>query len=571
MFEGLPIDSLHPVYMSGIYALAAFFGYSCYVNYREPSTKWTVAYFVSALALLLISRLPAMLLNVNYVDEAQILATSYALGKGSYFLHIDSTTHGPLSSLPLYLLSIKSMFGARLMAALLSYITFLLSWYFLAELVGREPAFTAGGVLIWLHSFQSAYLVYVHYTSHHIPLLIISMALLILVLTMNARLAPKWGGPLLAMCLGALPFAKLQTVPLALILAVFSLIWFLRHSELEKVEKIKIGALSVLSSAVVPALYLVPVIVQGQFHDFYLRYIKSNLAHASSSRQATFDPQSGLHIEFKKFSMLEKLQKSSEILTFPGAKPLLLGTLLLTVGTLIWYRLSKKSANTEPLLEPSKAILVAIVVMGAFWGVISSGSFFQHYLLQLALPVVLVLAVALKAVRSDPKAISPVFCFLFGLVMLPLALWGFPTKLRPMLSFSTLTPQQQHDFIGLDYLAHLNERVKPGDKLAVWGYFPMAWVRTLTVPAGKDITCERLLEDRFDTAYYRKEYLEEFTQDPPKVFFDSVAEMGNSECPLYARPQRWGHENFPELSSFIKENYELVPMDPKWGRIFVRK
>ena len=123
---------------------------------------------------------------------------------------------------------------------------------------------------------------FIHYTSEHLPFCLLALATMLLFTARGREGFSAVRLFLCGLCLGAVPFAKLQGSPLALWTALFACILILAA---KLPVKLRIRPILLLcAGGVAPALLLLAILLaNGLFGDFYQCYIINNIAYSQGS------------------------------------------------------------------------------------------------------------------------------------------------------------------------------------------------------------------------------------------------------------------------------------------------
>src|SRR4051794_8317182 len=243
------------------------------------------ALFWSLLAFtLLICRVPALLKGELNPDESQFLASAQKLFYDpNFFRSVDCGTSGPLNIFPLMLPAIVGLSPDLASSRLIGVIAVFLSIFFLYRaftIVGNERLARLAVLPVagTFALFRQGELV--HYSSEHIPFLLVSLSLYqgARVLTAAKRhVMPNffWIGFLAS----AAYFTKMQAIPIILSIGAVSFAHVCSTGFGHKVwRSVWSGCVGVL----VPILCVVVVCLQGGvLGDFWRTYVRANMNYAN--------------------------------------------------------------------------------------------------------------------------------------------------------------------------------------------------------------------------------------------------------------------------------------------------
>jgi hypothetical protein len=98
----------------------------------------------------------------------------------------------------------------------------------------------------------------------------------------------------------------------------------------------------------------------------------------------------------------------------------------------------------------------------------------------------------------------------------------------------------------------ISRHADPHSRVVVWGWAPEYYVQTRTVPATRDVVTSRQIEGPW-REHYRQRFISEIRSNPPEVFVDAVG----ANAWKFKERMSQAHESFPELASFIQDQYSL--------------
>jgi hypothetical protein len=207
--------------------------------------------------------------------------------------------------------------------------------------------------------------------------------------------------------------------------------------------------------------------------------------------------------------------------------------------------------------------LALVTTFGALVSIGAAGKAFPHYVLFAILPVCILAAVCFFGgpapflAKSEKEKVIIILLFLGTTIIPQLFVWS---EVRtPFMPF-------KKDYAVLragPVAAVINTHSKPGDTLAIWGWYEQLPVETrlplatrvtgtgsMLIPACREFVIERFLSD--------------MTSRRPRFFVDTV---GPGRFMLTDR-QAIGHEVIPALRHLIAANYTLLA-DTDGARVYV--
>lgn len=234
-------------------------------------------FLLAGAALVLVGRLRAIVyprpLNP---DEAQLGANALrALGHGSGWDSLDGFSSGPLNSValtwPALIGKEVSLVSVRLTAWMAVSLVFVFAYLAIRRVSGRFSATLFSLPLLVFFALNDSE-EFQHYSSELVSCVLLTASMCIVPLGAEGRRSTLlWRSLGCGLLLGAVPFAKLQGVPIALVVGGFAAISLLA-SRWE--GRLTAAALLILGPALWCAGYLGPLLATGQLSTFYVSYIQ---------------------------------------------------------------------------------------------------------------------------------------------------------------------------------------------------------------------------------------------------------------------------------------------------------
>ncbi len=518
--------------------------------YFKPTIKIADGWFLLLLvALLVMMRLPVVLFNQEIdPDESQNISHAITLWTDPvYWRSVDGTTIGPLDQ---YVLLIPKLFGlpfdytSARWVGLACVVIALFFFYFSAKLwFGQSVARLALLPPLALFAFTQ-HSGFVHYTSEHVP-----MAILSVVLWLFVRIYTHTGSYhrkffWLGFFAGMTPFGKLQAIPALSVIILFALIWLYRERRHGRLPSFERSALLLLAGTLLFLLMVSGLAgYAGVFQDFIKFYFGANLAYGSGqSLWAGF-------INLPKY-----LSKVVDFQVFVGL------SFLLTVVTLAtgWSR--------KPVFKTSFFIVCFCIffLLASLYAVLKPGNEFTHYLLWLIFPVSLLNAWLLSELMELGLKSQRIWALAWcGGIILTI---GFRVAqaqpLNQYPSHATLNRQLPESLVSKT----IKKYAQAGDTLVVWGWMCRYYVETQMVEGTAENHTERCIFEHSMRNEYRERFLSNIQRTKPKVFVDAV---GKNNHWVTDRATQ-GHESFGDLGDFVKNHYLYMGMVDE-TRIYVRK
>ncbi len=406
---------------------------------------------------------------------------------------------------------------------------------------------------------------FVHFSSEHIPILLLSGAIYYTLRIPEEKKRPSWIAYAAGLLLGAAPFAKNQATYFALVITLFCYAFILRRNELWR-EKLRTCFWLTLGGMTVPALIVCLSLMTGTLDRFWQGYVVMSLAYVGKSD-----------------SWLNRMSDIPEFLEiaqdFRGYFRAMLLTGFMGIVWLVYKRGWKDLPHTQRRLVIFSSI---VLIMGIFTAFVT-GRAYSHYLLFIVFPSAFwafAMGVACLSTshnqQIDSQKNNTPLAVIWCVVALvsqfaDFALLPNNSKIRGRVREFVSVPKSE---IGKEILRYGHS----GEALGLWGWMYQYNVETGMRRAASDMLLEYLWvlpiqgRDLSNAKYlglipefFRKLYIDDITRSNPPVFVDVVApgSMAYTDRKLY------GYETFTPLADFIKKNYQLV-REINGTRIFVR-
>jgi hypothetical protein len=405
---------------------------------------------------------------------------------------------------------------------------------------------------------------FVHYGSEHVSLFLLSASVLTLAVFVSSPCRHGWMTFAAGIVLGAVPFAKLQSTPLGVVIGISCLLvlWFCKSPLKNRLKDCAIYAAGIM---VIPLFFIVMTKATGCFEHMLNSYLLANLNYTKQAMSLTTSIGT-----FPKFLATSKMFRAW--LGFQLAA----GLLLLIVVFLLGGMKSFKSFSMKLPIFSAALLIVAV------YSVVAPGRRYCHYLLYLTIPSALWLMACTacygqwaKSLKK-PLHILAVNCLLMvGVVsVVTTLLLNDPANRRPR-----GYPYKFTSYRGTPAGNAIRNLGLSGQSLAVWGWMNelfietgmwsatsdtvlgFSWVRTMRL---EDIN---ILPNYLDVApkYFKNLYITDLAKNKPPVFVDAVSPQGF----FYVDRLLYGYETFPPLAAFIDSNYRLIT-EVDGVRIFIR-
>lgn len=475
-------------------------------------------------------------------DEAQIVAGAITLNRFPvYWEQVDGMTHGPFCE---YALVAASWLGApfnyvtaRIMAVLFQAGSLLALWgtfrLFMPETLARMAILP--GLAFW--SFGS-WDDFQHFSSELPGVFFMALACFGIALVLKAdalRRAHYLAIYLSGVCLGAVPFCKLQSVPQAAVTALLGavLIWRVLPNPPARLRLIGLFTAGGMTVSVVVGIF---VMVHGLWDQVWNAYFLSALSYVDSSH-----PFASMPGRFFNFSA-----------TSPAFAWFFWGGLGFSL-------LHFRGPWTVKSLRAGAWISWLLLAV-AYLSVLRPGRETVHYLHLLVVPITMLagftLAGAVKTLAENSDFANPASLLrnmvFFSFLLLTLA----PQVYDRVVSWNRFAGfAREHWESPLSRAARfVLKRARPGDTMAMWGWNPHLLVEVQMPHGTREAHSANQLMQWSMTGFFLDRYLLDLKQRNPTWFVDSVGPGAF----VFKNRATSAHETIPELRAWISAHYELV-------------
>ena len=538
--------------------------------------RWNRPWVFAGLLLLTILafRWPHLLFNRRLLDpdESQILAGAMTLRDDPRFWRsLDGGTHGPFVAFPLTLASFAGWpldyTGARTMGALLAWAGLTCTWLSLRSFYGDGTARVAVLPVLAVVAF-ARFWGFVQFYGEPITALLLAAAVWLLIAPAPGLRASRLfaGGA----CLGAVPFAKVQGVPIGLWIGLWSLGCLLVERNRAWNERSRAAGWLVAGASLVPVSVLLYVCTTGIWSDFWDGYVLGNFAYADGGEFRGWADAPAALMDMvrmsgsRSFFVPAAIILASCLLPIARFRPAERWRTLFCAGAGRGVALRDDgSAARLPALPPAAVLSDGLrrgrrvgqrprgrgagASAGRWAGAMAIAIFLGiglgpqvHERLH---PRTTLQLTAARGIRLGPQVHER--------QRLPEPLLGRYRATRGSLLATAAG-------------AALQRLGRPGERCAIWGWAPRLYVESRLLQGTRDgSTAWAITGPRTD--YYRQRFLADLQREAPALFVDAV---GPGSFRFQRRRER-GHETFPALGSHVATDYRLVA-DLDGARIYLR-
>lgn len=535
----------------------------------RPGSPHPLAFRGVLMAFIVWTRLPALLLPLQNPDEGQFAAAAQRLLDDPVFWRsVDTGSSGPLNVLPLLA---PALFGfspelasSRLMGLLMAAAAVALLHAAIGRLWGERLARLAILPVACSFAFMEA-ADFVHYSSEHVPLLLTAAMVYGLARADDATRAlregaaaapwPAWLG--VGLLAGAMPYAKLQGLPIAAVLwlSALHLAWRARSTvplagSAGAAVTRHAGARVAHSAGALVAGGLLPsvVVAASLWHFdivplFWQSYLQTNLFQYS---------QANLGGTTSKLGNLIRL-----VLMWPPVDALAVLTalcVLCLVLLAVVRRRERGSIMADPAAPPWMRYALATLA-AALYAVAKPGNTFPHYVLLLVIPMGWVLAAALSLAADPANRHRRTDAGLLAAGLLAAALLPAYERLEQPYGPLALKGRYLARYRGPVEQA-IRRAAPPGSTASVWGFSPHLCVESGMRQATRYGNTFWQIEPHPLQDDFIREWVADFRAARPLLFIDAMAPGMFYMRPILPALHR--HEAIPAVRALIEADYELV-------------
>lgn len=505
-----------------------------------------LCFIVAMVLLLLCGRWSSILHPVPFnPDEAQAAANAMRIhAYGLNWNALDGSTNGPLDSLVAcwpYLLGLDPTLNTgRLAACALLFFVCLFLYLSAKTVCGRMLAALLALPLLVFYSFTDNPN-FVHYSSELLPLFLLTAAhYLIVKVGMQRDVSARTEAVrylLIGLLLGAVPFAKLQAAPIAVLAALYAMILALVSPGKARWRN---AAMLGCGGVATCAAFLLPLAASGHLADFWNSYIA----------WAFFYDKEALSIVG-----IQGMASDDLLMACLTGFLFLLALACLLHATLVGRSGSAAARDTRYGILYSLALILV-----ALWAIAQPGRSdkpFDHYLMFYP-PLLLIFCSYVARAFVERRADVLIFAVYYSCLA---ALFAgiFFTQVKP-----------KHNIVGAGPWPTLAFEVKsphmwswlpiPENHLLVWGWMSQWYVWSGMTPAARDTNTYSEITGSPMRGYFRDRFMSDIKASSPDVILDAV----EGKSFVFHRVSDESPAMFPEFSAYLADNYvQLLPWKPE--------
>jgi hypothetical protein len=516
-------------------------------------SRWFFAFFI--IMFVMMSRFPVSIFGFQNDDETFLIACSKAfLNQPRLWVACDTSTAGPLTMLPLMTLRIFGLpidvGSAKLVAAVVITLSIVFLYFSFDVLLGKALARTAIMPLIVAVALaMTTFWDFFSYNAEHVPLLILSASLYVLV---KIYILPDYSVKMfviLGLLLGLIPFAKIQAIPLALTIALAGLVLHYRTYKFK-------GMSYFIGSGLLPSFFfLVWTYAGGGLDYFWNSYILFNMYYAESEV-----PQ-GL-------TLLDKIGYAWQlILNTKGAVLYFQSGLIFSFFCLVFLDFNKF------FKFPQRAGIIVFSLLFFIVSLLCIGQPhrpYLHYTLFAFLSLSVLSGTAIY-VFTNPGYISAFsdthkkIILTASIIFISLFFFFQHFSFSPVYNIYAET-NKNGAVIEPNVVLAINKHSSPGDYMAIWGWKNVLYSDTDLISGTRLPGTSGILNRNSYSNYFLSFFLADMERNKPKIFIDAI----NSKAWAYGKRDQYGINKFPALKEYVNIHYTQVE-DVDDFRIYIHK
>ena len=505
---------------------------------------------------ILAGRWPVLLAPSINSDEDLFIAAAMTLVKDpAFWRSVDTGTSGPLNIIPLTipkLLNIRIDYAsARVIGLFLVILSVIFFYYSLKYLYDNRVARIATIPVVLFFSL-ALHSNFVHYSSEHFPIAILSAALwmtcYVYTREFSDRIVFIFGA-----VIGMMPYAKMQGLPVALAITLIfvHILWTRKESLRQFLKSLAILALGLLLFSAINLFFL---ILFSTFGDFWRSYILQNFLFYANLSNLTFG---------EKFSQFISMASSKRL---NSSSLFQVTSIFLIAATILFFResiLRRKLFFTNTFIFFFYSLFILVV---SLYVVVRPGNPFPHYLLFLVFPCGFLIGVIIGEIfkLSENNAFYKQIQFFILLLMIAASFLQGYTLIRSEHPYLSQRQKYLQDY-QTPLVQTILQYASLTDSMAVWGKRNDLYVETGLYPGVRDGAIKWMVFKGPQQAYHLKSFADDLLKSKSKVFVDATAGDKSSD-----ETKNYRHDAYPEIATVIENNYRMVD-EVEGIRIYVRK
>lgn len=487
--------------------------------------------------LLLILRFPIIIYNQAFnPDENMFIVGAMTLAEGYYYWEtVDGGSSGPFNFYIIILFCELFHQPYDYISTRIISICLLIGSIFFYFYLIRESFSTSIAVLsifpVVAYFANVKHHDFLHFSSERLPIFLMSiMTYLYIKISKTPQI--KVSTTLLFGCVsGIVLFTKVQVIPIAFAISV-SMLWLL-YKRTNKIFS-KYTLWLIIGSMIVPAI-LGLIAWRLNFIDKALKYyLRNHILYGGGN------------------NIWEGFYNS----IFDEANVFLRIIMVLSFFLILYHVLYRR-----PLKPTKLSVFIILFLVSTLFAVYKTGFIFQHYLLLLVFPSVLLYATFLNDLFTiSRKKIIVTLLTTFTILILS------NTLVYPFVNHYVTSGTTQRPLPISETGKQILKYIKPKEKLVIWGDDGRLYLETQLMQGIRWSNSHWGMYSSQTQNEYQNEYAKEFKNGKFPIFVDTHA----SNAAFMPRKQ-CGFETLPAIKKIIDEEYQFIGEFDDKNRIFIRK
>jgi hypothetical protein len=496
----------------------------------KRSDRWWNGLFISSLVILIAVRWQYQIPSELDVDTSTWISSAISTAHSDHPLWtlLNFSDSRPLAVLPLAIVEMAGIkvdwaladgIGVMLWVVTLVFVFLIFKNWFSSA---KSLLFTAPLLL-----FQTTHLWpgFMTYNSEHFCILMLTVSFWAVV-KIQERVYPAWVYLLLGFWLGLLPFAKFQIIPMGLVLALFVGFFLIKANLWIRLSFFSIGGF--LPVLLANWYYYHYDHIETFWNDYFWNYYYYSFT--------TVHSKLGISYRFSPLTM-------GRVLFQPVATRVfwIVQIGLITIGIVSFLR-----KHSLRVAVPTSVIWLSIVfALVSFYAILQAGNLFDHYLLLLFVPSVLVASFCSLYLSSKT------FRVIWTIGVLAIASEGVRNVIQFPIGVIPKLPESDAEI-----RKAIQAYIHPNDKMTIWGYADRFFVYE-HLPAGNRLPHSYWIYTESPLQTYRqREFISDLEQNKPALFMDAM--VANASTIYLPENDNYRHDCFPMIAKYIREHYTLV-------------
>lgn len=501
----------------------------------QPRRFWLdeAVYLVLMAVSVTLLRAPTWLMGETNLDEAQWIAGTITLDhQFAFWGRVDTMTSGPLNVHFLWLWSLvageHTFQMAKVLTTILAVLNVSLAYATLRQFTHRQQArwlVASFALALGLMRMND----YVGYNGEQLPIVLLAACLLFIARAHTGK--PTWHleWAFTGALLGALPYTKLQAIPMGVLLGCIILWRFWRD---RRIITLVLGVIAV------HALIWLVLWHTGQAQDFWIRCVEQSLDYSQN--------YSSIPLVKRFYVFPIAWMRISEARAFVIACSV---AIVMSFFVRMW-----RVKSLGRCVNAAMFVTFAYAVVSAY-SVTQPGNYFTHYYLFMLYPMFMCAATfAWGASETEATGTTPQKARYFAIVCASMILAALIPGVIAARSPSVLAAMKSTLTGELPVAQRIRELASEETALAVWGWNPRLYVDTQLPQATSEALSYHQIVPKRLQSYYLDRYAAELSASDDLIFVDITGPGGSY---MFTGPEH-DHSHYEVIAKFVNEQLEYI-------------